>query len=213
MFTLKLKRADKKIKSYGKTTHLDLSNDNIIKISPHGALIKFTNLETLYLQRNKLTDISEICSLVTLEYLYLHNNKIKQIPSTIGTLVNLTYLDLSNNKILELPPEFNNLINLKKLFLYHNQITKIQNIKLLNLEILNLEYNNIKYLSFEPFKKALQEKIFDNTELILSNNKLKFLPLLSKNIDELYISNNQIIIYLTDNYISNKYNLIYNYDV
>lgn len=85
-------------KPKGKFEALDFSIQGLKALSPN--LFKYTFLEKLYLNQNKL----------------------QWVPAEIGSLRNLTFLDLSQNNLSELPPEIGMLTNLKTLLLVDNHL-------------------------------------------------------------------------------------------
>ena len=83
------------------------------------------NLVTLYVDGNKISNISEdIGQISNLRNLKLNNNKnIASVPTTIEKLVKLTDVDLRNNTIKSLPKEIAKLkTTLKYVYLHHNPI-------------------------------------------------------------------------------------------
>ena len=79
-----------------------------------------TNLASLYLGNNQITDISPIVKLPRLASLYLDRNRIKSIAG-IGHLGGLTALSLNSNAISDLAP-LDGLTNLFYLFLENNKV-------------------------------------------------------------------------------------------
>ena len=62
-------------------------------------LASLTNLETLWLNNNAITDVQPLASLTTnLGWLYLRNNEITDVSPLVG-LTNLTHLSLENNPL------------------------------------------------------------------------------------------------------------------
>ncbi len=88
-------------------TGLDLTDEDIKDIG------KLTQLKTLTLWGNSVTDASVLEPLVNLEYLDLFNNSITDI-TPLANLTELTYLDISWNPIDDLAPLYT-LTNLKTL--------------------------------------------------------------------------------------------------
>ena len=98
-------------------TTLSLSSNQIIQIQP-GLFYSLVNLETLWLQNNKLTllDSKLFMNLKRLTWLGLWSNQITQIElGTFDSLVNLEKLDLQNNKLTKVDNKslFKNCKNLK----------------------------------------------------------------------------------------------------
>ncbi|MEG4360589.1 leucine-rich repeat domain-containing protein, partial [Microcoleus sp. C2C6] len=114
-------------------TTLNLNNNQITDISFLGSL---TNLTTLNLNNNQITDISFLGLLTNLTTLYLNFNQITDI-SALRKLTNLTTLDLNFNQITDISA-LRKLTNLTKLDLYDNQITDIRVLGLLAQKRLTL---------------------------------------------------------------------------
>lgn len=88
------------IKILSKMTNLrslDLSNNNISDISALGGL---TNITYLNLDNNKISDISAIENIKCLETLWLNNNSVSDI-SVLANMKSLKSLNISGNKISE----------------------------------------------------------------------------------------------------------------
>ena len=188
-------------------TVLTINNDNIndldncdfltitkLKILQHthinfllDKLYKFTNLEILILDNNKITEIYGLDNLINLKELHLYSNKITEIKG-LDNLVNLEKLLLSNNKLIEIKG-LCNLVNLKELYLHYNQITEIKGLKnLASLEKLCLNNNQITEI------KEL-DNLINLQILTLYNNIITELPLSLcnlRNIIYISYSNNPI---------------------
>ena len=105
-----------------------------------------TNLESLALSHNIITDISVVVGLTNLESLALSHNIITDISALAG-LANLKDLELGGNAISDVSA-VTGLTNLTFLYLSHNIITDISAlVGLTNLEWLLLENNAITDLS------------------------------------------------------------------
>ena len=81
----------------------------------------FTNLQSLDLGRNQISDLAPLAGLTALESLRLNENKISDVSPLAG-LTGLKYLDLDRNVIAEVAP-LASLVNLENLFLAQNMIT------------------------------------------------------------------------------------------
>ncbi len=82
-----------------------------------------TNLTTLYLFSNKITEIPEaIANLTNLTQFHLSSNQITQIPEAIANLTNLTQLHLSDNQITQIPEAIESLPKLETLDLRGNPL-------------------------------------------------------------------------------------------
>ena len=122
---------------------LDLPHNNISDIS---ALSTLTNLYWLRLGSNNISDISPLATLTNLNTLYLHNNHISDI-SALSTLTNLYWLDLGSNNISDISA-LSTLTNLYWLDLGSNNISDISPLStLINLKTLHLGGNNISDIS------------------------------------------------------------------
>ena len=84
-------------------------------------LKSFTNLQSLDLGRNQISDLAPLAGLTALESLRLNENKISDVSPLAG-LTGLKYLDLDRNVIAEVAP-LASLVNLENLFLAQNMIT------------------------------------------------------------------------------------------
>ncbi len=122
---------------------LNLFYNQISDISPLRGLGK---LETLSLDSNRISDISALTGLVELTELNLDNNQISDISALRG-LKNLIMLYLINNQISDISA-LELLVNLERLYLINNQISDISALELLvNLEGLSLNQNRISNIS------------------------------------------------------------------
>ena len=105
-----------------------------------------TNLTSLGLGYNQITDISPLAGLTKLQILWLYGNSITDLSALAG-LTNLTQLSIQNNKIMGLSA-LAGLTNLTRLNLYYNQITDISPLAgLTNLTRLALDDNQITDIS------------------------------------------------------------------
>ncbi len=137
-----------------------------------------TNLTTLNLSHNKITDISFLKDLTNLTTLNLSNNQITNY-SFLKYLTNLTTLYLYNNKITDIS-FLKDLTKLTKLDLSYNQITDISFLKnFTNLTDLNLSNNQIKIFPKELLKLNLTIKLeYDGKGgIILEDNPIEEPPL------------------------------------
>jgi len=95
---------------------LSLYNGKIKKLPR--ALLRYRDLEILYLKNNKIEVLPErIDKLVNLKELTLINNNLKQLPRSIGNLKSLEVLNLRNNNVHSLPDSIGTLENLRLLSL------------------------------------------------------------------------------------------------
>jgi len=164
-------------------TTLDLSVNQITDIS---FLKELTNLTTLDLSFNQISDIALLKELKNLIILDLSNNQISDI-SPLKELTNLRSLNLSKNQISDITP-LKELKNLIILDLSNNQITDITPLKeLTNLRVLNLTINQITDIT--PLKELTNLRVLNLTINQISDiTPLKEL----KNLIISDLSNNQI---------------------
>jgi len=90
-----------KVKKHGKDSYLNLSYKKITDISQIIGLDQLTDLTSLDLSHNKISEIKCLENFGSLERLYLQNNQITEIKG-LDNLKNLTHLDLMDNNIGEL---------------------------------------------------------------------------------------------------------------
>ena len=124
-------------------TTLYVSDNQISEISPLSGL---TNLRSLVISGNQITDISSLTNLTNLMRLYLSHNQITDISSLMN-LTNLTSLDLNNNQITDIS-SLANLTKITFLRIFSNQISNISMLaNLTNLTHLDLDNNQITDIS------------------------------------------------------------------
>ena len=118
---------------------LDLSHNAISDVPPLASLV---NLQTLDLSHNQVSDVPPLASLVNLQTLDLSHNAISDVPP-LASLVNLQTLDLSYNAISDVTP-LAHLVNLQTLDLSHNAISDVPPLaSLVNLQTLGLSHNQV----------------------------------------------------------------------
>ncbi|OON92799.1 MAG: hypothetical protein ATN33_06555 [Epulopiscium sp. Nele67-Bin001] len=111
-----------------------------------GPLANLTNLTSLVIASNDISDISALSNLVNLTNLTLMSTKVSEV-SALSNLVNLIELDLYSNQISDISP-LEELINLVELNLYDNKISDVSALgSLTNLISLNIANNQIKDIS------------------------------------------------------------------
>jgi len=119
---------------------LDLSYKKITDISRIIGLEKLSELNSLNLSFNKITEIKGLETLSNLKRLYLEYNQISEIKG-LENLTKLEYLSLNNNQIYELKG-LKNLKYLTRLNLMDNKISELKGLeKIKNLKFLSL-YSN-----------------------------------------------------------------------
>jgi internalin A len=118
-------------------TSLFLAGNQISDIKPLSSL---TNLTSLALLINKISDITPLSNLTNLTTLYLEGNQISDIKP-LSNLTNLTFLILDNNQISDIK-SLSSLTNLTSLSLLNNKISDITPLSnLTNLTDLSLSIN------------------------------------------------------------------------
>jgi Leucine-rich repeat (LRR) protein len=149
-------------------------------------LSSLKELKELYLENNKITDISSLSSLTQLQTLYFNYNRITDI-SSLSSLTKLENLDLAINQITDISSLFS-LAQLKELSLANNQITDISSLSsLTKLETLSLAINQI--IDISSLSSLAQLK-----ELSLTNNRITNISSLSSltKLEILSLENNRI---------------------
>jgi hypothetical protein len=126
-----------------------------IKVDPsYNDLEKILNLQQLYCQENKISDLEPLRPLNNLQVLDCRGNEISTLEP-ICTLTNLHRLNCSWNKISNLEP-LRPLKNLHTLDCSWNEISNLEPLESLkNLDILYCIENEISDLELDKFKKAL----------------------------------------------------------
>ena len=102
-----------------------------------------SGVESIYLDGNRLTDISALASLMNLQYISLNHNQITDM-GPIAELPNASRIELGGNAITAVPSL--NLPNLGVLYLNDNDIFDISGFETAhvpNLSLLELQYNRI----------------------------------------------------------------------
>jgi hypothetical protein len=150
------------------------------------------NILSLDLSYNEITEIVGLGldHLTNLQILWLDNNKITDIKG-LDHLTNLQQLDLIGNQITEIKG-LDHLTNLQILFLGYNQITEIKGLgHLTNLQILFLGYNQITEIKGLDHLPNLQELWLDGNKITTVPNSIMNL----RNLRNIYIDCeiNQII--------------------
>lgn len=183
-------------------TLLDLSQNLIKDIEP---IYKLINMETLYLDNNKI-EIAELRNLGHLKLLSMKNNYLKKFEVTV---VSIATLHLDNNTI----GSFKGPVNLQHLTISYNSLNRLNileksvNLRSIdasynnfdefdkslvnckNLETLNLTKNKITDLKIEPLQQLTNLKT-----LKLSHNKLKTISgsATKLQIENLYLDHNEL---------------------
>jgi len=191
-----------------KSGKLDLHSMNIEDISEVIGLDTLSQLQVLYLDRNKIKEIKGLEKLKRLRVLELSKNFITEIKG-LKALGNLQWLNLRNNQIVEIK-ELNTLNNLKILNLHNNRITEIKGLEsLANLQEISFSKNTIMEIKGFESCPNLQELDLSNntiseikglnslshlTRLSISGNAIAEIKGLNNqtNLRELVLAGNQI---------------------
>ncbi|XP_045537529.1 toll-like receptor 3 [Papilio machaon] len=178
---------------------LDLSN-NFLNSLDYGVLNNFPYLITLYLQNNKIQNISDdsFTSLKNLKQLYMHHNEIEILNMMLINLKSLKELDLSYNKLKKISGyEVNRLIALEKLNMSYNNLEIIESNcfnQAPNLNILDLSHNRIvSIIDQKMFESNIHLQYFDvsyNQIIKIEENSFKNCNLTYFNFDNNFLSGN-----------------------
>lgn len=186
---------------------LKLMNDGI-NDSDLTTISKLTNLRTLNLQTNQITNVSALARLTNLESLGLMYNQISDIRCLAG-LTKLQQLYLSSNTIVDISP-LANMNLLQQLGLAYNEIRNISVLAhLTDLTVLDLGGNridninalsnltNLQYLTLYAnvnIDLSVLSNLTNLTTLSLDDNNIKDISALAglTNIHNLGLSNNRI---------------------
>lgn len=201
---------------------LNLSNNDLGTVSycDLGHLPSTSTFTSLFIEKNKLTELPVHIYLPSLQCLYAFKNRIEKLSMNISTMTSLTVLDINSNKLRKLPPEFGCLINLLKLNLKKNKLPSLPDeignlIRLTDLytnknrldilpkslslittlKLLDVSHNNLARKEF-GFLGLTTLPANSLTTLNLSNNKLEeFPPVVSQltSLSQLILSNNHLL--------------------
>uniref|UniRef100_A0A3P9I6F9 Fibromodulin n=1 Tax=Oryzias latipes TaxID=8090 RepID=A0A3P9I6F9_ORYLA len=189
-------------------SHNQLNSERMSK----NVFSKLKNLKRLHLDNNELSRVPENLPR-SLTDLQLGHNKISKItPSSLEGMAHLTTLYLQANLIEETGSEFKGLNSLTMLDMSKNKLKKIPDNLPELLQQLYLQSNNIesvpeRLLSLNPklqflrlahnmlTDKGLPSNVFNSStlaELDLSFNRLEKIPVVSRNLENLYLHANKI---------------------
>ena len=105
-----------------KADYLNLDRNELTNVARVASLV---NLKWLRLNDNKLAALPDLKGLVNLRRIYLKNNKFEAVPETLNGLPSLTDIDLSGNPIKEVPQWLAEKKGLKNLSFSRTQLTKL----------------------------------------------------------------------------------------
>jgi leucine-rich repeat protein SHOC2 len=141
------------LEDYYRLKEINLNNQTISFITLGGTY----NLNKVWANANKITDLELLNTFEKLTYLDFHKNEFYEIPN-LTNAPNLEYLNLSMNK-LKNEIEWKNIGHIKKVNLSYNELPSIKN--QLNtkakIEDLDLSNNQITTLNFNYLPISLQE--------------------------------------------------------
>ncbi|XP_049920831.1 fibromodulin isoform X2 [Epinephelus moara] len=186
--------------------HNQLSSDKIGK----NVFSKLKHLDRLLLDHNELTRVPPNLPKSVTDLRLGHNKITKILSSSFEGMANLTTLQLQANVIEDVGGVFKGLKSLTMLDMRKNKLKKIPDNLPEKLQQLYLEFNNIE--SVPPgfltpklqFVRLAHNKLTDKglpsnvfnistlVELDLSFNKLEKIPVVSRNLENLYLHANKI---------------------
>lgn len=154
---------------------LDISGKSLTDLT---GISSFSNIESLFVQNNKISNVDEISKLTKLKTLQLSNNGEKINLNNIEKLTNLTCLYLNNNGLTTSDiTGLSKLTNLQQLYLNSNNITSLSSIEnLSNLIELYLNDNNVDYIGNISNSKTQFIRIKNNITQITTANTTVSLP-------------------------------------
>ncbi|XP_049626054.1 osteomodulin [Suncus etruscus] len=203
--------------SFTNATHLQEINLSHNKIQSHkidyGVFVKLSNLLQLHLQHNYLEEFPSPLP-KSLERLLLGNNQISRLQTNaMDTLTNLTMLDLCHNHLDDSMFKEKVLAKMEKLMqinLCYNKLESMPSGLPSSLMYLSLENNSISSIPKDYFNKLpklhairmshnkLQDIPYNSfnlsnlIELNVGHNKLKQAFYIPRNLEHLYLENNEI---------------------
>ncbi|WP_171014971.1 leucine-rich repeat domain-containing protein [Culicoidibacter larvae] len=178
--------SDDDFKYLNQLQHLYLQK-NQLQVVPNFSTI--TNLLTLDLSNNLLTEIPDFDHLNSLQELYLNGNQLRRLPS-FRFLKQLQRLAADRNRLVAVPAF--NLPNLISLSLHTNMLSEVPIITAHNLQVLYLYGNHLtsvpglnQMVQLQDFEVANQKAQFPAVELNPDENLYVKLPIFQqlRNLD------------------------------
>ncbi|CEP62743.1 adenylate cyclase LALA0_S06e02784g [Lachancea lanzarotensis] len=176
MVNIRASRFPPNITEAHKLVSLDLERNLIRRIPP--SISNLTELTILNLQCNALDRLpAGFVELKNLRLLDISSNNFTKFPEVITSCRNLLQIDLSYNKIQVIPSSVNQLTKLAKMNLARNKLTDVSELEgLVNLRTLNLKYNRLTYLKLN--NRSLQNLALSSNRISIFDDKLSNLKTL-----------------------------------
>lgn len=165
---------------------LVLYNNRISNLTPLSSL---KNLKTLRLELNRISDLSPLSHLERLESLQIDDNQIADL-SPLSRLERLRTLWISNNRVSDISP-LKDLASLRDLYLGGNSIKDLAPLTQLSLSDLRLDKNGLSDITA---LRALNQKTTALMTLDLSDNRIRDIEPIAhlERVSNLDLSDNQI---------------------